>query len=454
MSKFKKGLDNLFDISKDHQELEAMLRIIKKKLSKIDERSHEQEVLLTEIRNKQDRLEENLNLVSNSFGGLLKNPINLELLHLPHSKRRRLLIIGFYGAPNLGDELMLETVLSYLEGRNDLEITVMLCDNPRYDCKKYGPINFIHYPNSRLDCNLLAQYFDVVMFGGGAIIDDTLYDEKDPDLNDLGTLLIEISLRTIAFGKDLLCVGLSANEKLENSEYVKYLKKIIQKARHFSLRDEQSAKIVREICKIQREVEIIEDIVLAHKGLNLKRNKGEVFEVGVNFICNEETEQSFEVVLDSLISFLEKENKNNYIIKLIPFYMYLDNDLNYYEKILKKDKYKERVLIESVPNNMSELLNIFSSKSLVVSMRYHCSLISLVLGIPTLTLELDSHRHYPNKTLYLQNVLKGNKIKISEISQDSVKIALKKTVKESHLTFMDNLLQDAKRSLRKVISYI
>jgi hypothetical protein len=123
---------------------------------------------------------------------------------------------------------MLETILSYLEGREDLEITAMLCDNPDYDYKKYGGINFIHYPNSKWDFNFIASYFDIVMFGGGAIIDDSLYDEKKPDLNDLGTLLIEISLRTLAFGKDLLCVGLSTSDKLENPKYIEYLRKIVK----------------------------------------------------------------------------------------------------------------------------------------------------------------------------------------------------------------------------------
>ena len=86
--------------------------------------------------------------------------------------------MGFYGAPNLGDELMLETLLQYFPSFKDVDLTIMLSDNPVYDIGSYPAVNFIHYPKTRYDFNYLAQYFDTLVFGGGAIIDDRFFDNN------------------------------------------------------------------------------------------------------------------------------------------------------------------------------------------------------------------------------------------------------------------------------------
>jgi polysaccharide pyruvyl transferase WcaK-like protein len=199
-----------------------------------------------------------------------------------------------------------------------------------------------------------------------------------------------------------------------------------------------------------------EDIVLANKEFDLEKGKNKkAFEVGVNLICNEETEDHFEIILDNLISFLDLENVKDYFIKLIPFYTYSNNDIKYYEKVIQKEKYREVVSIEKEPSGIADLLEIFSSKTLVVSMRYHCSLISLILGIPTLTIEYDTHQHYPNKTLYLKNVLAANRIKFSTLDEENIIKGLQKALSSKmDLESRDEILKSGKKSLNKVLSYI
>lgn len=71
--------------------------------------------------------------------------------------KKKVLICGFYGAFNLGDELMLQTILKNLKNVSNLEITIMLCDNPYTDTTKYGKCKFIHYPRTRNDLNIIAN---------------------------------------------------------------------------------------------------------------------------------------------------------------------------------------------------------------------------------------------------------------------------------------------------------
>lgn len=136
------------------------------------------------------------------------------------NNKKQILICGFYGAINLGDDLMLETLLNYLNQIENLEITIMLCDKKNIDITNYGEYNFIHYPTKTNDFAIIAKYFDAVIFGGGALLDDCNYDDNNPVFN-LGYILVNLSLEFINFKKTTILYGLSSNKELTNNQYIK-----------------------------------------------------------------------------------------------------------------------------------------------------------------------------------------------------------------------------------------
>ena len=81
---------------------------------------------------------------------------------------------------------------------------------------------------------------------------------------------------------------------------------------------------------------------------------------------------------------------------MIPFYEYLNNDSNYYKKIIDCISDKNIEVLEYT-NNINEIFNTISGLDVCISMRYHGTLISNSLGVPTLNLLYDIHRHYKNK---------------------------------------------------------
>ena len=103
--------------------------------------------------------------------------VNPELFSMSKNTQKiNILLCGFYGAPNLGDELMLQTLLSHLNNKN-YNITIMVANNINYNiCNMFDKdVHFLHMPQNIYDLNIIADNFDVLLFGGGSLIDDLTF---------------------------------------------------------------------------------------------------------------------------------------------------------------------------------------------------------------------------------------------------------------------------------------
>lgn len=68
--------------------------------------------------------------------GKVNDYVNLEYFKVTSDKSPKVLLVGFYGAVNLGDELMLQKLYRDLNViKND--IYVMMCDNENLDAFRY-----------------------------------------------------------------------------------------------------------------------------------------------------------------------------------------------------------------------------------------------------------------------------------------------------------------------------
>lgn len=372
------------------------------------------------VKNTQNQLNNmkcELNFIDDKIKTILKEieKVNNEYLFI--NEKRDVLIVGFYGAPNLGDELMLFTLLSYLDC-DSLDITVLLCDNYDYKISDYPKVKFIHYPKTRYDFNILAEKFNYIIFGGGAVIDDKQYLKKDSFKYDLGTILIDLSLRGIAFNKKMIYLGLSSNYNLSNQEYIKYLEYIIENAEFFSVRDPNSKKtILKAISTLNEEqIVLIDDLVMANSNLTnpISLNKSKNVIVGIVWVCTEENMK----VLRKLL-FRIKTNYPKYHIKLIPFYDYVNNDINMYNKIFDKLEDKENIEILPYNNTIEKIVYTFDKCNYIISMRYHATLISLARNINTISICYDKHAHYLNKISYINDLFKNkNNFSFTELIKD------------------------------------
>lgn len=191
---------------------------------------------------------------------------NPELNKLSVIPDKGILLCGNYGNPNTGDEWMLDTMLYYIRLHTKKPVTIMLNSNRLFDPSVYLKYNvdYIHYPKTVYDYDIIEKKFDTLIFGGGAIIEDSVYWEAYDYGIDICRTVVDLPLRFIHRKKNVYCIGLSTGKELHNLEYKRKLQHVINESKYFSLRDIYSMQTLQN-CGIEtKKIGIINDIVYAN----------------------------------------------------------------------------------------------------------------------------------------------------------------------------------------------
>ena len=322
--------------------------------------------------------------------------VNFEYLYLLNNTDHKILLAGFYGARNLGDELMMQKVYRDLN-IDKSRVYVLMCDNPELNVFRYPGMNMLHYPKTRFDYSFLADQFECVIFGGGAIIDDVMYREKGSFTFDMGKIFAELGSAFIQREKKVYSLGLSTSRELTDEEYIDKVKNIIGRSSYFSVRDKYSAELLHKITG--QDIRQINDIVLTYDRLVIDdTRKPDRLIIGIIWICYVDLREQLYYLLKELLIFYTEINLE---IRLIPFYDYCNCDYYFYLKTKEDFGNDERITLTDMPGTFDEIYRELMTCDLILSMRYHGALIGLMTGRRTYSLLYGDHRHYYNKMLDL-----------------------------------------------------
>ena len=325
--------------------------------------------------------------------------VSNEYLPLSHdSKKKRLLVCGFYGAKNLGDELMLQSLLSRLD-KTKYDITIMVARHKENDMSCYSPFKVIHYPQKNDDILNIVHNYDLLVWGGGAILDDSEYGfngAKTP----LGYIFMKSSIAMICAKKPVYVLGVSTNQHFKDATFIDDLSFVVKHATYFSLRDTNSKNTLKEAGIDISKVSIIDDLTISAipvKVVERKKSSSELH-IGIILINSWDNVDKFASFLKNLASAAPDKK---IVIHFIPFYDYIDLDINGYKKIA--DLAGINHVIEKNPKNIDELADELLSCEIIFSMRYHGSLIASLLNIKTISIDISKgHPHYYNKVNYIK----------------------------------------------------
>lgn len=323
---------------------------------------------------------------------------NVEYLSLNREYTgRRILLAGWYGASNCGDELMMRTMLEHLGGRG-ARVSVLLWDDPDYDFSRLPACaDQIHYPRSIWELRQLAEYFDVLVWGGGAIIDERQFNHDPKNINT-GNLFIWLSEEMLKRDKDVYAVGLSANDSLEaDTEFSRRLGAVVAGCEHFSLRDGYSLETLRGAGVDVARVELCEDIVFGNGAIGSRppRPEGSPYTVGVVFMMGDVTNAHNRRALPRIIERVRERYGDDCRIKLVPFYNFWKFDTTLLGQLIDELGVSYRVEVAPYTDDLSRLALLDCDA--VLAYRYHACLVSAAAGIPTLFMCVDDHPHYRNK---------------------------------------------------------
>jgi len=296
-------------------------------------------------------------------------------------QNKRILIVGNYGAKNVGDDAILYALLSNLSGN---KITVM-CHRkkfiPNYILHKFGSVKYIEripfgklsFIRSLLTGNLfltlITIFFktDFAIVGGGGLFQG--YKGK----------AIPLWSRQIQLLRKFVVIGNSIGP-FANKEQEKQVVKLLTRSKLTTIRDGMSkldllngTKTADLAFSLQDQYENWSEFKFKNKTIliSLRRWKG------------------INSKLDELAQFIDEEAKMGTQFILLPFAELPDEDTKIFDRLLDKIKNKNSVQLISYTDNFNRIQNLYKQVDLVIGMRLHSCIFSVIFSKPFIALSYN-----------------------------------------------------------------
>ncbi|MGN1096085.1 MAG: polysaccharide pyruvyl transferase CsaB [Eubacteriales bacterium] len=167
-------------------------------------------------------------------------------------KKKSVVICGYYGYGNAGDEAMLASLIHSLSENKNISRIYVMSATPKATSEKYGVLS-VHRFDYRAVCNALSSA-DVMIFGGGNILQDKTSTKSLVYYAEI------IRLARVHACRVAICAnGIGPVTKKEN---LKRLKRSLMLSDYISLRDEASYELARELTG-RDDIILTSDIVCA-----------------------------------------------------------------------------------------------------------------------------------------------------------------------------------------------
>lgn len=328
--------------------------------------------------------------------------------------RGDVIISGYYGFKNLGDDTLLRTLISTLRQEDPhIKITV-LCANPKEMRKLYGVRTVSRYNIFKISREMKRA--KMLINGGGNLIQDGTSQKS---------LLYYTTIMKMAKKRGLKLV-LYANGigPLYNENSRKTAAEIINKADFISLRDPESLELLKEIGCEKKPVRISADpafvksendpewikFVLSREGLD---PSGKYFMVSVrsgNTLDKEKTSYDERIVSELSKAIMEINEKYGLVPIFVPFQAAVDDKIT-------EDLYT-CVGIGKILKGLSakELSGVIEKCDFVISMRLHLLIFAASCAIPMIGLSYDK-----KVNSFISYIGEGSPLDIRSFTSEDIK---------------------------------
>lgn len=291
------------------------------------------------------------------------------------SKAKKILLAGYYGYGNLGDEAILEMVLKQLFQIVQRENITVLSSNKEDTSKKYN-INSIDRYNVLSIIKSLKKS-KILIFGGGSLLQDVT------SKRSIYYYLFLIKIAKIMKSKVIMLsqgIGPLVNEKSKKA-VVKSLKDVD----YITVRDIQSKNFLEELGVDKNKLFLSSDPVInfsSNDDINLRDDDR------IKKVCFSLRNWNNSDVSEKISEVSELLIKNNIECHFIPFYynedMGLINEVEALlnEKNLKAVYYKERL-------STMEAFDIIKHMDLLVGVRLHSLIFAASANVPFVAVSYD-----------------------------------------------------------------
>lgn len=340
-----------------------------------------------------------------------------------------IVISGYYGFDNLGDEAVLYSIINSLRSKKpNINITV-LSNNPEKTSKVHGVSAVSRWKLSEIV--KVIKDSDMLISGGGSLLQDVTSPKS------LIYYLIVIVIAKI-LGKKVFfyAQGFGPVRRWWSKKLVKF---VLDKIDCITLRDEKSADKLRNLGITKPPIIVTCDPVMGMDKSTISKKPGkqllEEFEIDfekpiVGFALRKwQNEDVFIPAVAGLVDQLIMED-----IQPVFMSFHLPDDLEIAKKAIKQMKQKGAFLIDK-PLEINEALSIISHMDLLVGMRLHSLIMATMLEIPVVGISYD-----PKVGSFLESIKNNSIFTTENVNKhelfEHVKLKLKtgQTTKERQMT--------------------
>lgn len=322
---------------------------------------------------------------------------------------KKILISGYYGFNNAGDEAVLFSIIAALkEAHKNLEITVLSKD-PQHTIKSYN-VKAIDRWNKREIYKAIKET-DLVISGGGSLLQDVT--SKNGILYYLSILVVARIL-----GKKVLIYSQGIGP-IENKRNRFLTGKILNKAAAITVRDKDSKKDLEKM-KITQDIVLSSDPVLGIDIQSIDQAQGQELLERVKVNIDKP------LIAVSLRQWpAEKENyaaiaktcdhfaKKGFEIIFLP--MHFPDDITAGREVV--NIMEEEAILLKEDYTVYETLCILKKCDLVVGMRLHSLIMAAVVQKPLVAISYDPKIEGFMHRLGFYDILHINDLKEKELSQ-------------------------------------
>lgn len=330
-------------------------------------------------------------------------------------KKYNVLMSGYYGFNNSGDEAILQTINNNIRKRSsDISITV-LSNDPENTKKVYGCDAVARF--SLFKVLKAVKKCDVLVSGGGSLLQDR---------TSTRSLLYYLFIIRMAerMGKKVMFYanGIGPLNKKSNRRRVK---KAAERADVVTLRDKNSARELIDLGISSDHVHVTMDPVFTMDPSDETETNSILKKCGVP-----ENEPFMAVSVrfwDGMEGFCEKiadicdKTYEKYGLNIVFVVMQMPNDVAISKKICALMKHKGYVL--NMPCTAEQLMGIIGKAKLVLSMRLHSLIFAARMAVPTVGLVYD-----PKMDYYLEMLEEPSAGRVENLDTDRTEKAIDEVI--------------------------
>ena len=295
---------------------------------------------------------------------------------------KRIMMCGYYGYDNCGDEAILKTILQTLRtNRSDLHVTV-LSGNPEKTKAQYS-IEAIHRYDLKNVIKELRKA-DLLLFGGGALLQDITSSRSLYYYLSILSLAKNYKVKTMVYANGLGPICSSLHQRMT--------RQVLDKVDVITLRDQGSVDFLKKIGVRKPPITLTADPVFCFPESDLTLENKLLKEAGLS------EEESYAAVtirnwkladaqLADKTAFLCRTIYRQYGWKVLFLPMQYEEDLSISKAVMEKMGAGGYLIERSL--GTEEISALIKSGKLMIGMRLHGLIFAARHGVPSLALSYD-----------------------------------------------------------------